>query len=66
MSFTKIVKADLDSSHWTLSNGGLGIVVALSVFQQLIFVCAFTGGPIQLYLVNYSKDIEHLCQYVRN
>ena len=29
MNFTKIVKADLDSPCRELSNGGLGIVVAL-------------------------------------
>ena len=38
MNFTKIVKADLDSPRPKLSNGGLGIDVALTVFfQELIF-----------------------------
>ena len=37
MNFTKIVKADLDSPRRELSDGGLGIVVALTFFRQLIF-----------------------------
>ena len=37
MDHTKIVQADLDSPCRELSNDGLGIVVALSVFQKLIF-----------------------------
>ena len=32
MNFTKIDQADLDSPCQELSNGGLGIVVALAVF----------------------------------
>ena len=34
MNFTKIVRADLDSPCQELSNDGLGIVVALTVFRQ--------------------------------
>ena len=37
MNFTKIVKADLDSSRRELSNGGLGIAVVLLVRWQIIF-----------------------------
>ena len=48
MNFTKIVKADLDSSCRELSNGGLGIVIALTVFPAINFSCGSTGGPIQL------------------
>ena len=43
MDFTKIVKAELDSPRQELSNGGLGIVVALSVFSEIVFLCACTG-----------------------
>ena len=32
MTFTKMVKADLDSPRRELSAGGLGIVAALTVF----------------------------------
>ena len=48
MNFTKIVKADLDSPRRELSNGGLGIVVALLVHWQIIFLSARIGRPIQL------------------
>ena len=37
MNFTKIDQADLDSPHRELSNGGLGIVVALMFFLGLFF-----------------------------
>ena len=37
MNFIEIVKVDLDSPRRELSNGGLGIVVALSIFRELIF-----------------------------
>ena len=40
--FTKVVKAGLDSPRRELSNGGLGIVVALSVFPAIKCVCV--GG----------------------
>ena len=39
IKFSKIVKADLNSPHRELSNGGLDILVALFVFWELIF-CA--------------------------
>ena len=42
MKFTKIVKADLDSLCQELSNCGLRIVVALTVFQ--IFLCFYWGS----------------------
>ena len=35
--FYKIVKADLDSPRQELSNGGLGFVLALPFFRELIF-----------------------------
>ena len=41
MNFTKIVKAELDFPRRELSDGGLAIVVALTVFRQLIFVCFY-------------------------
>ena len=34
MNFTKIDQADLDSPCQELSNGGLGIVAALTVFRK--------------------------------
>jgi len=46
---TKIVRKDMDSPRRELSHGGLGIVVTLLVRWQIIFLCASTGGPIQLY-----------------
>ena len=60
MNFTKIVKADLDSPRRELSNGGLGIAVTLLVRWQIIFVCASTGGPIQLYDVCVYARTIHL------
>ena len=57
MIFTKIVKADLDSPRQGLSNDGLGIVVALSVFLAIGFSCVSTGAPIQLYLLASLHDI---------
>ena len=48
MNFTKIVKADMDSPHQELSNGGLGIVVVLLVRPGIGFPCVYTGGPTQL------------------
>ena len=37
MDFTKLVKAALDSPRQELSGCGLGFVVALTVFQEIIF-----------------------------
>ena len=48
MGRTKIDTADLDSPRRELSNGGLGFVVALSVFSGIDFSCAYQGLPIQL------------------
>ena len=48
MISTKMVKVDLDSPCQEFSNGGLGIVVALSVFRQSFFLRAHTGGAIQM------------------
>ena len=50
MNFTKSVKADLDSPRRELSNGGLGIVVALLAFPAIDFSCVYmyTGRAIQL------------------
>ena len=42
MNFTKIVKTYLDSPRRELSNGGLGIVVALLVFPAVDFSCVST------------------------
>ena len=41
MDRTKIAKADLDSLRRELSNGGLEIVVALSVRSGIDFSCAY-------------------------
>ena len=49
MTCTKLDQADLDSPRRGLSNGGIRIVVTLLVHWQIIFLCASTGGPIQLY-----------------
>ena len=49
MDQTKIDLTDLNPPRRELSNGGLGFVVALSVCWQIDFLCACTGGPIQLY-----------------
>ena len=38
-----MVKADLESPHQGLSNGGLGIVVALLVCPAIDFLCDSTG-----------------------
>ena len=48
MDHTKIGTADLDSSCRELSNGGLGIVIALLVRRGINFVCAYIGRAIQL------------------
>ena len=48
MGHTKIDHMDLDSPRQELSVRGLGFVVALLVHWGIIFVCASTGGPIQL------------------
>ena len=48
MNHAKIGTAYLDSPRRELSNGGLGIVVALTVFSEINFSCVFTVGPIQL------------------
>ena len=44
MNFTKIVKADLDSPRRELSNGGLEIVAALTVFSGNYFFPVFLLG----------------------
>ena len=41
---------DLDSPRQDLSNGGLGIVVALLVCWQFDFLSARIGRPTQLYV----------------
>ena len=43
MDHTKIGTAYLDSPHQELSNGGLGIVVALPVRSGIDFVCVYAG-----------------------
>ena len=48
MNFTTIDPADLNSPRRELSNGGLGIVVALLVRWQNDFLSAHIGYPIQL------------------
>ena len=48
MDHTKIDPADLNSPCRDISNGGLGIVVALLVRWQIDFLLARIGRPIQL------------------
>ena len=48
MGLTKIYMAHLSFPCQELSNGGLEIVVALTVFAISDLSCACTGGPIQL------------------
>ena len=58
MGLTKIYTADLDSIRRELSNGGLGIVVALTVFSGIDFSCVDRGGPIQLYVSVLNCNME--------
>ena len=45
MNFTKIIRAELDSVRQELSNGGLGIAVALLVRPAIdFFVCFYWGS----------------------
>ena len=46
MDHTKIGTVYLDFPRQELSNGGLGIVVALLVCSGISFSCVCTGGPI--------------------
>ena len=48
MTFTKLDQACLDSPRRELSNGGLGIDVALLIRWKIIFLSAHIGRPIQL------------------
>ena len=48
MMFTKIVKTDLDYLCRELSDGGAGIVVALTIFLRQLMFRFSLGGPIQL------------------
>ena len=57
MTFTKLNQADLDSPRRELFNGGLGNAVALSIRWQVVFLCIYTGGPIQLYKCHYLDSI---------
>ena len=57
MNFTEKGKADLDSPRQELSIGGFGIVVTLTIFPAIDFVCVF------LLAVKSSVGSEHqLCQ----
>ena len=49
MNVTKIVKTDLDSPRRELSDGGLGILVVLLFFPEIVFLSARIGRLIQLY-----------------
>ena len=49
---------DLHSPRLELSNGGLGIIVALLVHPGIDFSCVSAGGPIQLY--GQTKLIERV------
>ena len=60
MSFTKIVKTDLDSLCREFSNGGFGILVALAVFLGIIILCVSTGDPIQLFIAFVLVQACHL------
>ena len=50
MDHTKIVPADLDSHQRELSLRGLGFVVALSFFLELIFMCVYRGSNPAMYV----------------
>ena len=51
---TTIYPEDLTSPCQEFSNGGLGIVVALLVCSRINVSSVSTGGPIQLYILNWS------------
>ena len=57
MDHTKIGTAYLNSPRRELSNGDLGIVVALLVRLGIISLRASNGGPIELYknVINKSN-----------
>ena len=57
MDHTKVDTAYLDFSRRELSDGGLGIVVALAVFfRNLFFVCLYWGSnPAVSYCYYYTK-----------
>ena len=63
MDPTKMTHTYLGSPRRELSNGGLGILVALLVRRQIIFLCVSTGGPIQLYFYTYSIIVLRTISY---
>ena len=55
-AFTKIYHSELNSPHWELSNGGLGIAVTLLVRWEIDFLSARIRRPIRLWVrAAYSK-----------
>ena len=68
MNFTKTVNADLEFPRRELSNGCLGIVVALSVFPAIDFLSAHSiGCPIQLYAIErYGWELSTLQRWDSN
>ena len=56
MDHTKMYPKYLDSSRQELSNGCLGSFAALTGFSEYDFTCVFTGGAIQLYVI--ELDLE--------
>ena len=59
MNFTEIDPTDLNSPCRELSNGGLGIVVALLVFWQIIFcVCVYCGSNPAVSIVHIKNMLS--------
>lgn len=54
MDYTKMNPKYTDSPRRELSVLGLGFVVAVLAHSGIDFSCAYTGGPIQLYLVVFG------------
>ena len=55
INFTKVAKADLDPPRQELSNGDLGIVVALSFSLQLIFCVFLLGSNPAVHIIVLSR-----------
>ena len=54
MTFTKLDQVDLDSPCRELSNGGLGVVIPLAFFREIIFR-VFLLGSNPAYVLFYSR-----------
>ena len=69
MDHTNIFQADMDFSRLELSNGGLGIAVALLVFcQELMFSVLLLGVQSScsvLRFYNQNKMVKHLSKSLK-